>query len=152
MLCCVNNDVMLVCRSYMRCRLSRTRSTPTSFTRSQNSKLSPEGLCMKVSTKLWSNLISILTTSNIGVTKLSINSKSTVCLLKWCKVLHTSQNMGAVSLKFKSSFLSTNYTRLGANLPPKTFSETAPRWLTLINNEMQIDAYWWSTVPSRTHC
>ena len=37
------------------------------------------------------------------------------------------QVQGAVSLKFKSSFLSIKYTSLGANLPPKSFSEMAPR-------------------------
>ena len=35
---------------------------------------------------------------------------------------------GAISRRFKSSFLSTKYTSLGANLPSNSFSETAPRY------------------------
>ena len=38
-------------------------------------------------------------------------------------------NLFAISLRFKNSFLSTMYTSLGANLTPKSFSETAPRVL-----------------------
>ena len=34
---------------------------------------------------------------------------------------------GAISLKLKSSFSCTRYTSLGANLPPKSFSEMTPR-------------------------
>ena len=36
-------------------------------------------------------------------------------------------SLGVILLNFKSSFLSTKYTSLGANLPPNSFSETAPR-------------------------
>ena len=35
-------------------------------------------------------------------------------------------DLDAVSLKFRSSFISTKYTSLGVNLPPNSFSETAP--------------------------
>ena len=35
-------------------------------------------------------------------------------------------DQGAVSLRFRSSFLSTKYTNLGDNLPPKCFSESVP--------------------------
>ena len=35
------------------------------------------------------------------------------------------RDQGAISLRVKSSFLSTKYTSLGANLPPKSFSRTA---------------------------
>ena len=37
------------------------------------------------------------------------------------------QNQVAILLKFKSSFLSTNYTSLRAKSPPKRLSEIAPR-------------------------
>ena len=36
-------------------------------------------------------------------------------------------SLGIVSLKFKSSFFTTKYTSLGADLPPKSFIETVPR-------------------------
>ena len=37
------------------------------------------------------------------------------------------EDQDAISLKFRSSFFSTKYPSLGVNLPPKSFSETAPR-------------------------
>ena len=40
-------------------------------------------------------------------------------------MLYQLQDLGAISLKFRSSFFSTKYTSLGANLLPKYFSETA---------------------------
>ena len=39
------------------------------------------------------------------------------------------RDQGTTSLKFGSSFLSTKHISLGANLAPKSFSETAPRAL-----------------------
>ena len=42
-------------------------------------------------------------------------------LLPW---IYMASLQGAVSLKFRSSFLSPKY----ASLPPKSFSETAPRY------------------------
>ena len=39
----------------------------------------------------------------------------------------TKVNLGAISLKLSSSFFSTKYGNLEANLPPKSFSETATR-------------------------
>ena len=39
---------------------------------------------------------------------------------------------GAISLKFKSSFLRTNYSSLGAKPPPESLSETASRLYSLI--------------------
>ena len=41
-------------------------------------------------------------------------------------------NLGSISLRCKSSFLSTKYTSFGANLPPKSFSEMAP-WANEMN-------------------
>ena len=38
-------------------------------------------------------------------------------------------NNGAISLKFKSSFLHTKYPSLETNLPRKSLSETAPRYV-----------------------
>ena len=37
------------------------------------------------------------------------------------------RDQGVLSLKFRSSFLSTDYTHLGVNLPPKTCIEASPR-------------------------
>ena len=51
-----------------------------------------------------------------------------------------SRGRAYISLKFRSSFLSTKHASLGANLAPKSFSEMTPRFLYRISNVFKLTA------------
>ena len=72
-----------------------------------------------------------------GVSQVQDSCCNTFGAVKRMRLLHVEGGgsffkQGAVSLRLRSSFSSTNYTSLGANSPPKSFSEMTPGNLSLL--------------------